>query len=87
MHRPGDLLKLSHQGHIQAVSIVLNKKNYLLKLIFMFRFRYSDTACVGKEQCCLTAKQHLDTRERQGVGRRCHRIENIKIRYRSLDDI
>ena len=53
----------------------------------MSRFRYSDTACVGKEQCCLTAKQHLDTRERQGVGRRCHRIENIKIRYRSFDSV
>ena len=85
MHWPGDLLQLSHQGHIQTVSIVMNK--HLLKLIFFSRFRYSDTACVGKEQCCLTAKQHLDTRERQGVGRRCHRIENIKIRYRSFDDI
>ena len=50
----------------------------------MSRFRYSDTECVGKEQCCLTAKEHLDTREGQ---RRCHRIESIKIRYRSFDDI
>ena len=44
------------------------------------RFRYSDTACLGREQCCLTAKEHLDNMERK---RRCHRIENIRIRYRS----
>ena len=80
MHWAGALLQLSHQGHIQAVSVVLK----FLKLISMSRFRYSDTACLGKEQCCLTAKEHLDTREGQ---RRCHRIESIKIRYRSFDDI